>query len=99
MTSAWPHEPAVVDFHASEGRSWRLWFSADGTRTTRLPGPGTISATTADRGPEAADSSVRGTVDELVLSPHDRTPISSLEQEGDQPLFGGSAPGIPTSRT
>ena len=40
-TSAWPHEPAVVDYHATEGRSWRLWLSADGARTARLPRPGT----------------------------------------------------------
>lgn len=30
-TSAWPHEPAAVDYHATEGRSWRLWPSARGT--------------------------------------------------------------------
>ena len=36
-TSAWPHKPATVDFHATEGRSWRLWLSADGARTARLP--------------------------------------------------------------
>lgn len=38
-TSAWPHEPAAVDYHATEGRSWRLWLSADGARTARLPAP------------------------------------------------------------
>jgi uncharacterized protein (TIGR03083 family) len=27
-TSAWPHKPAAVDFHATEGRSWRLSLSA-----------------------------------------------------------------------
>ena len=36
-TSAWPHEPAVVDYHATEGRSWRLRLSADGARIARLP--------------------------------------------------------------
>ncbi|WP_328665709.1 maleylpyruvate isomerase N-terminal domain-containing protein [Streptomyces sp. NBC_00322] len=39
-TTAWPHKPAAVDFHATEGRSWRLSLSADGARTTRLPTPG-----------------------------------------------------------
>lgn len=28
--SAWPHEPAAVDYHATEGRSWRLSLSAAG---------------------------------------------------------------------
>lgn len=41
-TSAWPHEPAAVVYHATEGRSWRLWLSADGARTARLPQPGTM---------------------------------------------------------
>ena len=27
---AWPHEPRAVDYHATEGRSWRLSLSADG---------------------------------------------------------------------
>lgn len=36
-TSPWPHEPAAVDYHATEGPSWRLWLSADGARTARLP--------------------------------------------------------------
>ena len=31
-TVGWPHEPAVVDYHATEGRSWRLWLSAQGAR-------------------------------------------------------------------
>jgi uncharacterized protein (TIGR03083 family) len=31
-TVAWPHEPAVVDYHATEGRSWRLWLSHEGAR-------------------------------------------------------------------
>ena len=38
-TVAWPHEPAVVDYHATEGRSWRLRLSADGARTARLHAP------------------------------------------------------------
>lgn len=86
-TSAWPHEPAVVDFHASEGRSWRLSLSADGARTARLPGPGTISATAADQDPDAANFSARGTADELVLILYDRIPINSLKLDGDRRIF------------
>ncbi|WP_328719437.1 maleylpyruvate isomerase N-terminal domain-containing protein [Streptomyces sp. NBC_00247] len=77
--SAWPHEPAVVDFHAFEGRSWRLSLSADGARTGRLPGPGTTAG--------AADLSVRGTADELVLILHDRIPFDSLRLDGDRGVF------------
>ncbi|HTF12576.1 MAG TPA: maleylpyruvate isomerase N-terminal domain-containing protein [Asanoa sp.] len=41
-TEAWPHEAAAVDYHATEGRSWRLWLSADGARTARLPTQGAM---------------------------------------------------------
>ncbi|MEK8105283.1 hypothetical protein NKG94_09010 [Micromonospora sp. M12] len=36
-TIAWPHTPAVIDYHATEGRSWRLWFSADGAGPPASP--------------------------------------------------------------
>ncbi|MFG2076416.1 maleylpyruvate isomerase family mycothiol-dependent enzyme [Nonomuraea maritima] len=78
-TSAWPHKPAVIDFHASEGRSWRLSLSADGARTVRIPGPGTE--------PDAASFSARGTANELVLILHNRIPIDSLELDGDRRVF------------
>ncbi|MFD4764638.1 hypothetical protein ACFWOJ_39350 [Streptomyces sp. NPDC058439] len=78
-TSAWPH-----NFHASEGRSWRLSLSADGARTARLPGPGSISATAADQDPDAANASAWGTADELVLILHNRIPINSLKLDGDR---------------
>ncbi|MFF9673345.1 maleylpyruvate isomerase family mycothiol-dependent enzyme [Streptomyces eurythermus] len=79
-TSAWPHEPAAVDYHATEGRSWRLTLSADGARTARLPGPGTAPAT-------AADASLRGTAGELVLVLYGRIPADSLKMEGERRLF------------
>jgi hypothetical protein len=37
-TSPWPHPPAVLDYHATEGRSWRLHLSPEGARFSRLPG-------------------------------------------------------------
>jgi uncharacterized protein (TIGR03083 family) len=86
-TSAWPHKPAAVDFHASEGRSWRLSLSADGARTTRLPGPGTLPATAAGQDPDAAHASARGTAGELVLILYDRIPFDSLKLDGDRRLF------------
>jgi hypothetical protein len=56
-TVAWPHEPAAVDFHATEGRSWRNWLSADGARAARLSAPGTMPASAADDHLDAADAS------------------------------------------
>ncbi|MEV7241449.1 maleylpyruvate isomerase family mycothiol-dependent enzyme [Streptomyces sp. NPDC093248] len=78
-TSAWPHKPAVFDFHATEGRSWRLTTDGDGARFTRLP------ATGAD--PETAGVSVRGTAGELVLFFYDRIPADSLRVDGDAGLL------------
>jgi uncharacterized protein (TIGR03083 family) len=87
-TSAWPHKPAAVDFHATEGRSWRLSLSADGARVTRLPASGTVPTAAADEGPDAAAASVRGTAGELVLALYGRIPVDSLKLEGDGVLFG-----------
>ena len=86
-TSPWPHEPAAVDFHATEGRSWRLSLSGDGARSTRLPTPGTIPATAAGQDPDAAAASARGTANEMVLVLYDRIPIDSLQLDGDRRLF------------
>ncbi|MEY9994959.1 hypothetical protein ABIE67_006991 [Streptomyces sp. V4I8] len=86
-TSAWPHKPAVVDYHATEGHSWRLSLSADGARATRLPKPGATAATAAGQDPDAADASARGTAGELVLTLYGRIPVDSLKLDGDRHLF------------
>ncbi|MFJ3830139.1 maleylpyruvate isomerase N-terminal domain-containing protein [Streptomyces sp. NPDC090046] len=88
-TSAWPHKPAVIDFHASEGRSWRLSLSADGARSARLPEPGTMPATSAGQDPDAAVAyfSARGTASELVFILYNRIPIDSLKLDGDRGVF------------
>lgn len=86
-TVAWPHEPAVVDYHATEGRSWRLWLSGDGARIARLPTPGTMPATAAGQDPDAADASARGTAGELVLAFYGRIPVDSLKLDGDRRIF------------
>ncbi|MEU6508731.1 maleylpyruvate isomerase family mycothiol-dependent enzyme [Streptomyces sp. NPDC046942] len=78
-TVAWPHEPAVVDYHATEGRSWRNWLSGDGVRAARLPAPGTD--------PDAAAASARGTAHELVLALYGRIPHDSLKLDGNRVLF------------
>lgn len=74
----WPHEPpAVIDFHAADGRSWRLSLSGDGTRTTRLPAPEPVPA-------DVAFASARGTAEELVLLLYGRTSIESVRLDGDR---------------
>ncbi|HEX6340715.1 maleylpyruvate isomerase family mycothiol-dependent enzyme [Umezawaea sp.] len=75
-TSAWPHEPATVDYHATEGRSWRLRLSAAGARVDRVPATDT-----------AADASARGTAGDLVLALYGRIPVDALELDGDRRLF------------
>jgi uncharacterized protein (TIGR03083 family) len=84
-TAPWPHAAAAVDFHATEGRSWRLSLSAGGARTSRLPAPGAMPA--AGEGTDVAFASARGTAAELVLVLYDRIPIDSLQLDGDRCLF------------
>jgi uncharacterized protein (TIGR03083 family) len=86
-TDPWPHETAVVDYHATEGCSWRLWLSADGARVNRLAVPGTVPATAADQSLDAAGASARGTASDLVLVLYDRIPIDSLQLDGDRRLL------------
>lgn len=74
-TSPWPHAPAVLEYNASEGRSWRLHLSPQGARFVRLPAP--------EPAPERADASARGSASQLVLSMYGRIPPRSLEVEGD----------------
>jgi uncharacterized protein (TIGR03083 family) len=86
-TVAWPYEPAAVDYHATEGRSWRNWLSDDGVRAARLHTPGTMPDTAAVEDPDAADASARGTANELVLAFYGRIPLDSLKLDGNRRLF------------
>ena len=79
-TVAWPHDPAIVDYHATEGRSWRLRLSHDGARAARL-------TSTAGEDPDTADASARGTASDLVLMFYGRIPLDSLKLEGDRRIF------------
>ncbi|GAA1853546.1 maleylpyruvate isomerase family mycothiol-dependent enzyme [Asanoa iriomotensis] len=72
-TTPWPHEPATVDYHDAEGRSWRLWLSADGARTARVSEPATT-----------AGASAQGTASELVLFFYGRLPVESMKVDGDR---------------
>ncbi|WP_410621118.1 maleylpyruvate isomerase family mycothiol-dependent enzyme [Amycolatopsis sp. cmx-8-4] len=77
-TVAWPHEPAVVDYHAAEGRSWRHRLAADGARAERLPAPAAG---------DAPDATARGTAHDLVLAFYGRIPLDSLTLDGNRRLF------------
>jgi uncharacterized protein (TIGR03083 family) len=78
-TAAWPHEPAVVDYHATEGHTWRLWLSADGARAAHLPEP-------AD-GEAPADVSAWGPATDLVLVFYGRLPVETLKVAGDRRIL------------
>jgi hypothetical protein len=79
-TSPWPHRPTAFDFHATEGRSWRLTVDGDGARTTRLPAAG--------QDPDAAGGlSIRGTASDLVLYLYQRISVDSLQLDGDPQLL------------
>ena len=80
-TDPWPHEPAAVEYHATEGRSWRLALSADGARATELP----VSATGTRQ--DAVGATLQGTAGELVLALYARIPVNSLKADGDPRLF------------
>ncbi|WP_433717078.1 maleylpyruvate isomerase family mycothiol-dependent enzyme [Actinoplanes sp. CA-051413] len=79
-TVAWPHEPAVVDYHATEGRSWRLRLSPEGAQVAHL-------TPVAGEHPDVADVSARGTASDLVLMFYGRIPLDSLDLGGDRRIF------------
>jgi uncharacterized protein (TIGR03083 family) len=79
-TTAWPHKPATVDYHATEGRSWRQRLSADGSRTDHLLPPGPVV------GQDPADTSIQGPASQLVLWFYGRVPLDSLQLDGDPEL-------------
>ncbi|MFB6609013.1 maleylpyruvate isomerase N-terminal domain-containing protein [Agromyces sp. NPDC056379] len=79
-TVAWPHDPAVVDYHATEGHSWRLRLSNDGAQVAHL-------TPAAGDGPDTTDASARGTASDLVLFFYGRIPLDSLTFEGDRRIF------------
>jgi uncharacterized protein (TIGR03083 family) len=81
-TAAWPHEPTALDFHATEGRSWRLTLDGDGARPTRLPATG--------QAPEGTPGArVSATAGELVLYLYDRIPADGdrVRIDGDPALL------------
>lgn len=83
-TSPWPHEPTTVDYHATEGRSWRIQLSAQGAR---------ITAATGD-----ADSSATGDARDLVLFFYGRIPLDPLKFDGGRESFDRLAAWDPAQR-
>ncbi|MET9088210.1 maleylpyruvate isomerase family mycothiol-dependent enzyme [Streptomyces sp. NPDC004237] len=81
--AAWPHKPTSFDFHAAEGRSWRLTVDGDGARAARLPATVTVTG----ESPDAPGVSARATAGELVLFLYGRIPADSVRIDGDGGLF------------
>jgi uncharacterized protein (TIGR03083 family) len=74
-TSAWPHEPAVVEYHVTEGLFWALQLSAEGARAVRLEAPG------------KSDASASGTSSDMVLTMYGRNDLDALKFDGDLDVF------------
>jgi len=79
-TVAWPHEPAVVDYHATERRSWRLRLSGDGARAARL-----TRAAGQDAG--SPDATATASASDLVLFFYGRIPLEAVQADGDRRVF------------
>ncbi|MCQ4211744.1 maleylpyruvate isomerase family mycothiol-dependent enzyme [Streptomyces longispororuber] len=75
-TSPWPHHPAKVDFHTTDGHTWRLILSPRGAVVARPPITGVLPA-----------ASVRAPAPDLVLALHGRIPLDTLELAGDSAYF------------
>ncbi|GIF74983.1 GNAT family N-acetyltransferase [Asanoa siamensis] len=69
-TAPWPHEPVAVEYHATEGRSWRLSLDADGARVGPPGGP--------------TGATLTGSASDLVLVFYGRVPREALTLDGDR---------------
>jgi uncharacterized protein (TIGR03083 family) len=70
-TFPWPHEPAVLGYTATEGRSWALRLSEKGARAEQLSGP------------SEADLVAVGTASNIVLTMYGRVDLDVLKFDGD----------------
>lgn len=55
-TSPWRHEPTTVEYHATEGRSWRVQLSAEGARITAATGRSSTASRPGAPGPSTIRS-------------------------------------------
>ncbi|WP_405741691.1 maleylpyruvate isomerase family mycothiol-dependent enzyme [Streptomyces sp. NBC_00028] len=74
--AAWPHEPATIHYHATEGRSWLLTLDDTGA----WPAPLTDGAA-------PASASATGTAEQLLLFVWGRLTLNDLKTEGDPRVF------------
>lgn len=79
-TVAWPHQPATVDYLATEGGSWRNWLSDQGASLTKPAAP-------SPAGQRPADTVMRGTASQLMLALYGRIPLDRLEISGNRQLL------------
>lgn len=73
---------AVVQYHATEGRSWGHWLDADGSRLARL-----TEAETAQGADASVVASIEGAAGDLVLAFYDRTSWDSLKVDDPRGVF------------
>lgn len=86
-TDAWPHKPAEIDYHATDGRSWRLSLTAAGVQVTSLDTSGATDSGGAGHDSGTDYASLRGTASDLLLAFYSRVPVDSLEVGGDARVF------------
>ncbi|MGW4207567.1 maleylpyruvate isomerase family mycothiol-dependent enzyme [Lentzea sp. NPDC004789] len=67
--SAWPHEPATLHYHVTEGRSWSVRFDANGARIGPVHGTPDVSGT--------------GPAGDLLLWFYGRITPDTIKLEGD----------------
>ncbi len=69
----WPHRPARVGLHATEGASWLIELTGSGAREVD--------------GSHGTDADLYGPASDLLLTLHRRLPLDSLRGEGDRAVL------------
>ncbi|MFC8362236.1 hypothetical protein ACFUIY_20495 [Streptomyces griseorubiginosus] len=69
----WPHRPARVGLHATEGASWLIELTGSGARGVD--------------GSQGTDADLYGPASDLLLTLHRRLPLDSLRGEGDRAVL------------
>ncbi|MFC4610437.1 maleylpyruvate isomerase family mycothiol-dependent enzyme [Streptomyces maoxianensis] len=66
----WPHEPARIGLHATEGESWLLDLATSGSHVID--------------GQHETDADLHGSASDLLLALHGRLPLDNLRSEGER---------------
>ncbi|MFD5268009.1 hypothetical protein [Streptomyces sp. NPDC058335] len=74
-TAAWPHDPARIGLHTTEGPSWLLDLTPTGVRL--LDGPAT------------AGERVYGSASDVLLALNGRLPLDRLRRSAPAPVLEG----------